>query len=496
MLIQRSLDPQHTCHQNRVQGLDVLPATGQVPDQQTEHSTGMAKELLLLLSGDVESNPGPNPPSADSYREGLARLLSGAPKPVREVLVCWDQTLSQTEIIKKFDAILKPSLQEAMVWLFKVEVKEIKQNKSVLVKDLLTCIESYLPDTCGVCENEYSVERGETPTLRCEGCSQGFHEPCLVETGLSEVLPKVPGKLLWLCIECKSNFQLVTLAGNRGKPDVRRERLPSSLPPATPTEVAEEVAASETSQGTLTVDQVQETGKDCSLYLDGKCPHGISGKKNGVCIDRHPKRCHKFMRWGDKGDKGCRGGCHKLHPALCPKSLYLKCSDIQCPHPLHTLKCVRPKKDTVKDLTQKRALQPRRNNPLAPRKNSHALKSSQGGKSRTGCSCQGLVLPVTGCCIRNNSDLQPAPHTQAHHCNTRQHHHNNSPQHPISPQHHNTATHTSCSCDQARGEEVQLSSQGFPASLQHGMLEALMERLARESMERVARQLLAAPASA
>ena len=125
-----SCQVQHTEYTTNMDLLQVLPAIGQVSDQPTEHSTGLARDLLLLLSGDVESNPGPNPPSANSYREGLARLLSGAPKPVREVLVCWDPTLNQTDIMKKFDALLKPALQETMAWLCKVDVKEIKQNHS------------------------------------------------------------------------------------------------------------------------------------------------------------------------------------------------------------------------------------------------------------------------------------------------------------------------------------------------------------------------------
>ena len=43
---------------------------------------------LLLLAGDVESNPGPV--SSQSLADGLARLVASAPANVREVLSAWD----------------------------------------------------------------------------------------------------------------------------------------------------------------------------------------------------------------------------------------------------------------------------------------------------------------------------------------------------------------------------------------------------------------------
>ena len=164
-----------------------------------------------------------------------------------------------------------------------------------------------------------------------------------MKTGLSWALPRVPGKLLWLCTECEGNFQLVTLVSNREKPEIRRERLSSSLPSATQEEVTEGAgaAAPETQETHNSNQEPGAIGEDCPLYLEGKCPSRISGKKGGACSDRHLKICPKFMRLGDKGGKGdkgdkgdkggkgdnggkgdkgdkcCNGGCHKLHPALC-----------------------------------------------------------------------------------------------------------------------------------------------------------------------------------
>ena len=59
--------------------------------------------LLLLLSGDVEVNPGPQTteetPFARSMRLGLASLLVGAPDKVHEVLSVWSSLKPGNEII-------------------------------------------------------------------------------------------------------------------------------------------------------------------------------------------------------------------------------------------------------------------------------------------------------------------------------------------------------------------------------------------------------------
>ena len=88
--------------------------------------------------------------------------------------------------------------------------------------------------------------------------------------------------------------------------------------------------------------EIASPSSDCLPYLRGECPHGISGKLNGVCDKKHPKRCNKYMKWGSKHVNGCNHlECDKLHPILCPKSLDLKCVDTNCSYKLHTLKCVR-----------------------------------------------------------------------------------------------------------------------------------------------------------
>ena len=207
-------------------------------------TAGQIRRLLLLVCMDVETNPGPDDSAPNSVEdrmiEGLAELMSQAPNPtIRNVLSCWCPTTSQSEIMKNFDKHKKTEIVETLAWLWKVDISAVKGNKDVLLKDVLTATENLLPDHCNVCQEVYVVGRGECPSLRCAGCHQGFHEPCVVTTGLVDVLPKLPGKLTLLCPHCKDSYELVTTLGNRGKPTIRStKRLPPTLPPATPETIA------------------------------------------------------------------------------------------------------------------------------------------------------------------------------------------------------------------------------------------------------------------
>ena len=61
----------------------------------------------------------------------------------------------------------------------------------------------------------------------------------------------------------------------------------------------------------------------CTFYKQGRCKHGISGKKDGVCNYAHPKKCKKFVTNGNRRQRGCTNGsaCQFLHPKVCIGSL-------------------------------------------------------------------------------------------------------------------------------------------------------------------------------
>ena len=72
----------------------------------------------------------------------------------------------------------------------------------------------------------------------------------------------------------------------------------------------------------------------CPLLIDGKCPHGISGKK---CEYLHKNICFKYCALGTKEMHrgGCRfgDGCRWLHPTLCKNSVSMRmCLNETCTH--------------------------------------------------------------------------------------------------------------------------------------------------------------------
>ena len=247
-----------------------------------------------------------------------------------------------------------------------------------------------MPDTCSVCSKEYSTSREESPSLRCKGCYQGFHQPCLEELlGGQKTLPKLPGSFYWLCAVCSPNYELMTTSGGCKPASVRRRLAPAHgldnavssgqgetvspkyIPPPTIRSGLPYLWAEQSSLIVLAAGQVVTgvevlsgpppppappppivrsdlpflwSSKDtvCSQYLKGECPHGVSGKLNGLCEKLHPKRCPKYMKWGKKHEKGCQlSSCGRIHPVLCERSHDLKCLVNDCPFKLHTLKCVR-----------------------------------------------------------------------------------------------------------------------------------------------------------
>ena len=117
-------------------------------------------QLLLIVAGDVETNPGP-----DSLTDAMARLISEAPNAtVKEVLGRWGPDV---QVAVQLNKHLVSALKETLAWLWNVDItdKRVSMNKDKLVQTVLVAIEALLPDTC--------------QSLRCKLCYQGFHQPCL-----------------------------------------------------------------------------------------------------------------------------------------------------------------------------------------------------------------------------------------------------------------------------------------------------------------------------
>ena len=274
-----------------------------------------------------------------------------------------------------------PALKNALAWLWNRDITDrvvSRKTKAELIDCVIIAIEVLLPDTCSVCSTEYSIGREETPSLRCKGCYQGFHQPCLKKLlGGQTTIPKLPGSLYWLCSACSPNYELMTTTGGTKPASVRKRLAPAhgldssepprqegadkeavpekNLPPQTirsglpylwpgqPTspgngaEVADdEVTGTVPPPPPVPPPATVRSGlpflwacKDqvCQPYLKGECSHGISGKLNGVCEKLHPKRCNKYMKWGKKNEKGCNlPSCDKVQPL--PSGVLFTCDGI------------------------------------------------------------------------------------------------------------------------------------------------------------------------
>ena len=88
-----------------------------------ERTAGQMRQLLIM-SGDVESNPGPLP--ADTLVNGLADLVGQAPAGMRDVLCAWSPDKPSNVILeelnsKKFTVAM---LHPALAWLLNRDVSD------------------------------------------------------------------------------------------------------------------------------------------------------------------------------------------------------------------------------------------------------------------------------------------------------------------------------------------------------------------------------------
>ena len=139
----------------------------------------------LLLIGGVEANPGPV--TSDSKRSVLAALCAGAPTlEIRDCLRCYDISKSTAHIERKMHGISVSNLVSTMTYLG-VPGQEC-YVKAAIIRNLVCRIENLLPDTCFICDSEYTIAKDEVPLLKCAFCGQGIHSPCLLQ--MLEVPPE------------------------------------------------------------------------------------------------------------------------------------------------------------------------------------------------------------------------------------------------------------------------------------------------------------------
>jgi hypothetical protein len=205
----------------------------------------------------------------------------------------------------------------------------IFSNKPSLANRIILEIQSFYPAICGECNQEYAVEFDtETPVLRCFLCFQGCHS-CSGFTTPPE-LASLPIGSVWLCKSCHDINNPVQRKKSKSKSGSKLQSAASTPGQDghnvnfTPEELSKKLSDLKQKQQEPYVDRSKSNV--CEKFVDGKCPHGISGKKllNGsACVKSHPKWCYRYARNGTHKKYGCKKGskCTFYHPKHCPSSV-------------------------------------------------------------------------------------------------------------------------------------------------------------------------------
>ena len=356
-------------------------------------------QALLAISG-VEQNPGPV-----SQQNVIEELCSKSTNDVvHKILRAYPlgQTFFQQK--KAINKFLKEELILVLDFL-KLSNQE-KYNKPQVVHNLIVRIQNLLPDTCGLCKQEYNTGLEDIPLLTCDVCGQGSHNPCVIsilgvgehetdsldpEKARKSIIPlDLPG-VHYLCMTCsndnipndnegilnkkahdivemeKSSDETVTHEpeGENISPEnaVNTEDRPIATPIQQPHGVS---GTQEPSQSPNPNQRADSTTAICPFYRKGTCKHGISGKG---CKNQHPQPCKKLIKHGAKASNGCilgRTRCDRFHPSMCSSSMTKgECLDPTCKlwHVSGTKKSAKPTSRDQKPGKKQAENRPSKENP-------------------------------------------------------------------------------------------------------------------------------------
>ena len=260
-------------------------------------------------------------------------------------------------------------------------------RSDALPDELICRVQNLLPDVCLVCKETYCVKLTDKPIASCVRCGQGCHDVCFLQAmgktkeeldesnnfGVSILNPFAPLGLYYICGHCKdevipskdhlkikkkgipANLQAAAQHQSResttnaapsgtvnqsalqqdeaasdtsqdGQQDAHHEQLTDRGPPPPPEEALSQQRIARQNNSQPPANHQRNDGSEppvCKFYKQGRCKHGVSGKKEGVCRYRHPKPCRKFLTSGNHQRRGCTLGsqCQFFHPKMCNSSL-------------------------------------------------------------------------------------------------------------------------------------------------------------------------------
>ena len=218
---------------------------------------------------------------------------------------------------------------------------KIYSNKETLADRIILKIESFFEAECNECLEKYTnhLDAEDDPPFTCFLCLQGSHncaEIKKIEAALkNSSLSADPSKgLTWLCKVCFDRNNLLTPTSGKRKESVSFEDTSEHITDSNDKEDGK--SDTEELEGEEGAKVDYKDRKICKLYMQMKCPHGLTGKREidgARCRHNHPPRCHRYCKFGSKHRLGCSKGksCRYYHPVICKFSLRdRKCFNPDC----------------------------------------------------------------------------------------------------------------------------------------------------------------------
>ena len=305
----------------------------------------------------------------EEQRAIIAALCAGATNDtVRNCLRKYDPVKTAYQIEKELKKDRKEVLVNSLEYL---GVPGMNQYKAEALPHEIVCkIQNLLPDMCHLCKQTFCVKMGEKPIISCVRCGQGCHNSCVLQLlgkaegelnpsnnfGADFINPYSTLGLFYLCDYCQKDVipqkeqLMVRQSSRRVSTSESPPQILSSQPsPADVASTGDDSAIENPPQNHDSVEPVRR-GENrvapevnvargnsnqrpnsrgeipppvCKHYKTGRCKHGVSGKKDGVCPYSHPKPCSKFLTNGSRRRGGCTKGenCRLYHPSMCHSSV-------------------------------------------------------------------------------------------------------------------------------------------------------------------------------
>ena len=320
------------------------------------------------------SLPSTTPNDLEEQQRILALLCSEAPSEIiRNCLRKYDPKKPLWQVENHFRQERKQTLVDTLAYL---GVPDMGQYKADFLPRELNCrIQNLLPDDCHLCQSSYCIKLTDKPIISCARCGQGCHNECVLqllgltvndlnadnEYGLAAVNPHAELGMTYLCGFCKKAVipqldEMKVKGGGKKKspPETPSQSQESAVPETTDSVPLAHVSndsvtesdpnvndqpdgsqlsppqANNTPRNRVLCTQPQASAisttpqkPDCKFLKQGRCKHGISGKKDGICNFNHPKVCKRFITNGNIQGRGCSNSnqCKFFHPKLCHSSL-------------------------------------------------------------------------------------------------------------------------------------------------------------------------------